>query len=240
MTRLVTSLKLFVCAAALLSSHSATAQPEATITFGIKGGANFSMLSEPSEDIQSDGVRIDLPVPGFTGTGGGFTALAVEALYANAVGLEIDLIFASTEGKGDLNFLGGASIEERITTSEIQIPILLKAQLPTGSIHPFIGLGITLVNQTDAEFTIDTPQLIDTTIEPESYSMLTVALGVNIEAGPLNVPIELRGLYQSLDDDPRRRASFETSGSTLTSLGVRAVWEGQIWFTVGVGYRLEL
>jgi len=234
----VKSIPLFFCGFVFVFflANPAVAQ-DTVFHFGVggRGGVNVNLLSEPSEET------LNLPVPGFVGFGGG-GGFAVQGHYADIVGLETGLLFISTSGSGEINFrAAGVDVDEEISTTELHLPLLLKLQLPLESAKPYLGIGATFVFQTDAEFTIDQTYIvnpIDTTIELLSYTMLTFSLGVAIDLGVVRIPVEFRANYQSLDDDPLERTTYDSSGSTLTALGVLPNWEGQVFFLVGVDYSL--
>ena len=217
-----------------LAPSEARADLLLTWAVGGKAGMNLNLLGEPSE------TPIDLPVPGFVGVSGG-GGFAGELLWADIVGLEVDVLYVKTRGEGSvtLTFPGGQiDTDQTLETTELQIPVLLKAQLPFGVVKPFIGLGWTFVNQLDADYTIEPEGQILTESEglAQNYSMLTLALGAVVDLPYVRVPIEARGMYQSISDDPRERTEFDTTGGTLNSLVVKPTWEGQVWILIGVQY----
>jgi len=73
-----------------------------------------------------------------------------------------------------------------------------------------------------------------------NYAMWTFALGAAIDLNYVRVPIEFRGLYQSLDNTLEERAILETSGNQITKLGIYPKWEGQVWVLVGVEFSRGL
>lgn len=208
-----------------------------TVNLGLKIGPNANMLSEPSEEW------IDLPVPGFFGISWGL-GLAAEALVRDLVGLELDLLFAWTSGTGDITFYRVVEVEQELSSQEIQIALLAKVQSPHSMVRPFLSLGPTFVIQLDSEYSIDKTYLAnppDTAIETESYVMLTVGLGVTLSFASFQIPLEVRGSYHPLDDDPTERVDWRPEmGGELTHLGVRSNWEGQVWILTGFQYSLSL
>jgi len=200
---------------------------------GVKGGMNLNLLSKPN--------GLSDAAPGFVGLAGGF-GLALEALAFDVVGLELDVFFANTEGKGDVEYNGVVNIEHKLTTSELQIPLLLKAQIPVALVKPFIGLGITWVRQSEATYVVGEGLSVDTDVGDltSNYAMWTFALGAAIDLNYVRVPIEFRGLYQSLDNTLEERAILETSGNQITKLGIYPKWEGQVWVLVGVEFSRGL
>lgn len=212
-------------------------EPQLVLTFGVRGGMNLNLLSEPAEE------PIDLPVSSFTGIGGG-GGVSIQGLFRDIVGLETGLLYVSASGAGDISFPGGFSVDQDLSSSELHIPLLLKLQAPLDSAKPYLGLGATFVIQTAAEFTVDQEFLvnsIDTSVETLSYTMLTAAIGVAIDLDVVRIPVEFRANYQSLDDDPLERTTFApTTGGNLTALGVLPNWESQIFLLVGVDYVVGL
>jgi hypothetical protein len=220
--------------------------PVVTFQLGVKGGVVGSLLTEP------DARPVHLPVPTFFGLGGG-GGLALEALFADMLGLEIDVFFLSASGSGEVRFPGGTKVREHLTSSELHVALLAKLQLayrvgrprtPQTEIRakPYFGLGATFVFQSRSEFTIDrSPFPLDTAIETESYTTLTAAFGVAIQTGPVRLPIELRAQWRPLDDDPFERAAFSPeTGRDLTRLAVRSTWEFQFFLLFGVQYTFEV
>ncbi len=235
------SLRLGAAAAALAlltlaGASEARADLLGQFNIGVKGGLNLNLLSEPAED------QIDLPVPGFVGLAGG-VGIVGEALALDIVGLEVGAIWVQTAGKGDIEFNSTSSVEQTLETSEWHFPLLLKAQVPAALVKPYIGLGITFVRQSEATYTVGEGVQVNTEAFDltTNYSMWTLSLGAAIAPLPnLRIPIEVRALYQSLEDDPDVRARYTVQGNALTELGVLPTWEGQIWLMVGVLYGYGL
>ncbi|MEO1269835.1 MAG: hypothetical protein AAFX99_17240 [Myxococcota bacterium] len=206
---------------------------------GLKTGMNLNVISPP--DVSP---VLNPPIPAFVGNGGG-VGLSVEALYADIVGLQLELWRTSGYGEGSFTFIGTNSevtVDQRLETSELQMPILVKGQLPLKWFKPHIGFGVTVVWQLDASYSVDNPDVTTEIVDPptDTYTMLTAQLGGSIDLGSIRIPIELRALYHPLDRDPAQRASFDfyssDRGLILSSFSVNATWEAQFWMMVGVQY----
>lgn len=225
---LVASAALAVLAVCL-SPSVASADLLGQFNVGLKGGMNLSLLSKPNELSDS--------VPGFVGLSGGF-GFAFEALAFDAVGIEVDVLFSSAEGKGDVEYNNAFSVEHKLTSSELLVPLLLKAQVPSLLVKPFIGLGSTYVKQSEVTYEVGEGLQVQTIQDDlaTSFWMWTVALGAAIDLNYVRVPIEFRGMYQSVDNTRENRAVLVTNGSTITGLGVYPKWEGQIWVLIGLEF----
>ena len=216
---------------------------ELTLGVGVKTGMSIHAISPP--DVSRG---LNPPLPAFLGNGGG-VGLAVEALYADVVGLQLELWRAAGSGEGTFTFIGASdevSVGQRLETVELQLPILIKGQLPLRWFKPQLGLGVTVVWQLEASYSIDNPDVTTDILDPptSTYTMLTAQLGGAIDLGAFRIPIELRALYHPLERDPNERtlySYYEDDGRLiLSSYSVNATWEAQFWMMVGVQYWNEV
>jgi len=228
---------LFVALTLALAGQAAEAQDVVHWGAGGKMGVNASLLTPPLIIAEPNP-----PIPAFLGSGGG-VGVALQALYGDYVGLGLEFWTVSATGRGRYTFVTAQgqyySIDQELASREIQIPLLLRGQLPLRYVQPFATFGATFVFQTDASWTVDadvTTELVPP--ETRNYTMLTGSLGANIEVKNIRIPIELRGTWQSIDRDPHARATWDyepsLAGGLLTTMSVWAQWEAQLWVMVGV------
>ncbi len=227
--------------AAMAWCGAAQAEPGHEVTWALGGrmGVNASLLTPPDLIAEPNP-----PIPAFLGSGGG-VGLSAEALYADVVGLGAELWTVSTGGRGRYRFVsaqGSYVVEQRLEASELQVPLLVKGQLPLGRVKPWLALGYTAIFQTSATYAVEAP--VQTAIlspEPASYGLWTAGLGITVEVERFRFPVEVRGGWRSLSGDPAARAAWayipdESGAGTLTQLSVGAAWEAQLWVVVGVHY----
>lgn len=172
----------FTIAGAFLAFGAVSA--EAQMRIGAKGGISFSTISfdpEPDEDTKS--------VTGFIGG-----AEVQIPLGASGLVLQPELLYTS---KGVQFEEGNASVE--IKPSYVEIPVLLRFNIPAQSIMPFVyGGGVVSfeascsVEGTDGSVTVDA-DCEDFDVETESTDFgVLFGGGVAFAAGPGDIFIEGR------------------------------------------------
>ena len=189
------------------------------------------------------------PIPAFLGEGGSFGAVG-EAMYLDTVGAELGLQYVSAGGTGRFTFWredGTYTVEQKISSKEVHVPILLKAQLPWWVAKPYASLGATFVVQTEANYVINNALVLSEVVQPpaSNYAMFSFGAGAAIDIDKYRLPVELRINYQSLDSSPRARASYEytetdNGGGIISRMSVNASWEAQFFILVGLQYRHKL
>lgn len=228
---------------------------ELDIAGGVKGGMNGSAVrGVPEGDpFQISGVEYTIPQgPDFYamfGIGGGVGGfLEIRAL--DIVGIETGLHVSYDNGDGweDKNAPNGTKIgrvyQEQRTVSH-RIPIMLKASVP-GFVRPTFGFGLELVNQKKSEFTYRS-DVFDVSlfndkhqIEPSKYTVLAFSFAIEIDLGPVRVPIELRGGYNTAfrkDLDERVEATGSPSYPDFVYDGR---YEGHFALYTGILYSYDL
>ena len=183
------------------------------LTAGVKGGLGGSWALEVPENAPT---RIDQQSKSYYSQFGlgGDVGLAVDVRALGIVGLETGFRFSFDNGDGynELTQAGSDAILVRINqyqrTNSMRIPFLLKVGKPNGIVKPTFGLGIELVRQRQSTIRYDVeesnatePDDVTTRreernqIEPSNYPAGTLALGIEIDTGPIKIPIELRAQY---------------------------------------------
>ncbi len=225
------------------------------IAAGAKGGMNGSLVSAPPEGdtFTIDGNEYFIPQGpefyGMFGLGGGFGGF-LELRALDIVGIETGLHFSYDNGTGweDKNAVDGTNIgrvyQEQRTTS-LRIPVMAKASVP-GFVRPTFGLGIEIVNQKKSELKY-TADVFDVssyntryTITPSTYTTLAFSFALEIDLGPIRIPIELRGNYNTAfrkDLDERVEASGNPSFPNFEYDGK---YQGHFALYTGILYSYDL
>jgi hypothetical protein len=230
------------------------------ISAGIKGGINgaaghgFDSLSQYTVDDTTYEFRPEYY--GHFGTGPA-AGLSLELRAMDIVGLEFGFYYTSQTVNGYVDKNDGAT-GERISrinmeqvTSGFQIPILLKLTVPTNVVRPALGLGIELIRQNDASLSYDETQERGTMgasylaalnennrPRPVNYTVFQFTLGAEILAGPVRIPIELRGGYAlGYDQDIQGRADLDPDEGTLD---IDTMYLGHFGIYTGVMYEFDL
>jgi hypothetical protein len=114
--------------------------------FGVKAGVTFADLSiEPGEDEDEDeladilGNKTGFVVGGF-----------VEVPVAPQFSLAPEVLFVQKGAKGDV---GSGSVT--LTADQIQVPVLLKANLSAGSVRPFVTVGPAFGFKVSSKFKVE-------------------------------------------------------------------------------------
>lgn len=182
------------------------------VAVGAKGGLNGSAVAAvPEGDTYTiDGMDYFEPQgPDFYamfGLGGAFGAV-LEIRALDIVGIETGIYQSYDNGNGweDKNLPSGVTagrVTQEQRTTALHIPIMAKASVP-GFVRPTFGLGVEIVKQTKSELTYRADVFDVTTfnnrysITPSSYTMLAFSFALEIDLGPVRIPIELRGGYNT-------------------------------------------
>ncbi len=225
------------------------------LTAGVKGGLNGSWALEVPENAPT---RIDQQSKSYYSQFGlgGDVGLAVDVRALGIVGLETGFRFSFDNGDGynELTQAGSDAILVRINqyqrTNSMRIPFLLKVGKPNGIVKPTFGLGVELVRQRQSTIRYDVEEINATEaddvtarreernqIETSNYPAGTLALGIEIDTGPIKIPIELRAQYNlkyaggSFDE----RVRVEGSGNDATYY-YDGAYMGHFGVTIGLMY----
>lgn len=225
------------------------------LTAGVKGGLGGSWALEVPENAPT---RIDQQSKSYYSQFGlgGDVGLAVDVRALGIVGLETGFRFSFDNGDGynELTQAGSDAILVRINqyqrTNSMRIPFLLKVGKPNGIVKPTFGLGIELVRQRQSTIRYDVEEINATEpddvttrreernqIEPSNYPAGTLALGIEIDTGPIKIPIELRAQYnlKYAGGSFEERVRVEGSGNDATYY-YDGAYMGHFGVTVGLMY----
>lgn len=214
-------LALIVAALVLGGPVSASALniPLIDLRVGVRGGANVNILPDVDEPDQAG-----LVYPGFLGLGwvvGG----GISFDYMDIVGIEIDFLYSSEKASGAVEWdrdLGGDNKKEEsdftLEATALHIPILIRGQIPTGLVRPFLHVGVDFaVNRDNADMVVERrgdappftegctvgidcdpfPQELYGANNVDSATSLLIGVGVDIDVrDTVTIPIELRGLLR--------------------------------------------
>jgi hypothetical protein len=237
------------CALALATVSTAHAEDdepeELEISLGAKGGVTTTgatEVPEQSEFVGFDGEG-DPELYGMFGAGAA-GGPALDIRYKRVVGLETALYFTNDSAKGtnDVKRPSGeqfGAITQSQSTTALHIPVLLKASVPSENVRPVFGAGLEFVSQQSSELEYTSDDLESAaesrndhnSVESASYTLLQFTAGVEIDAGPLRIPIELRAGYNlgwndtfsdRVDVPSRDPERFVYDGEYLGHLGVFA------------------
>jgi len=225
------------------------------IAGGVKGGMNGSAVRgiPEGDPFEIDGIEYSIPQgPDFYamfGLGGGFGGfLEIRAL--DMVGIETGLHVSYDNGQGweDKNDTNGTKIgrvyQEQRTTAH-HIPIMLKASVP-GFVRPTFGLGLEIVNQKKTELKYRS-DVFDVSLfndkhraVPSKYTVFAFSFALEIDLGPVRIPIELRGGYNTgFRKDLSERAEASGSG-TYPDFRYDGKYEGHFAMYTGILYSYDL
>ena len=225
------------------------------LTAGVKGGLGGSWALEVPENAQT---RIDQQTKSYYSQFGlgGDVGLAVDVRALGIVGLETGLRFSFDNGDGynELTQAGSDAILVRINqyqrTNSLRIPFLLKVGKPNGIVKPTFGLGVELVRQRQSTIRYDVEEINATEaddvtarreernqIETSNYPAGTLALGIEIDTGPVKIPIELRAQYNLAyaGNSFSERVRVEGSGNDATYF-YDGAYMGHFGVTIGLMY----
>ena len=248
-------LGLLACLAVLAPSSAASQTLEVSI--GAKGGLTGTGAKEVPEDTPVG----DPEFYGLFGLGGA-GGPNVEVKYNTIVGLETGLFFSgdSTEGTNDINGPSGEKIGEIVqsqSTQAVHVPLLLKLSPPFDKVRPVLGLGFEFVNQTSStisysgtdsepndseDIEADAERVDDrNSVESAAYTLFQTTLGMEIDAGPVRIPIELRAGYNlSWNKSFGERVKVKNRGQADQKLVYDGEYLGHFGFYVGVLYRWDI
>jgi hypothetical protein len=104
------------------------------VTFGAKVGVNFADISASGDD---DPEEVDFEMGNKIGfVAGGF----VEVPFAPQFSFSPEVLFTQKGSKGDMEFAGD-EYTASLNVTQVQIPLLFKANFSTSSVRPFVVVG---------------------------------------------------------------------------------------------------
>jgi hypothetical protein len=197
----------------------------AQTTIGVKGGLNVSDISTNIPDIED----IKESKTGFVG--GGYVNLPLGSTFA----LQPEVLYSQEGFKGTEPDLTG--VEAQFKVDYFQIPVLVKAQFPSGTIRPAVYAGPVVsfesscklglsAGGTSAEYDCDSPEA---DVGDRSKTDFGGAFGANLDwfVGPVIVTIDARYLLGFTNVNSDDTAPDESVKNR--------VWQ----FMAGVGFPLN-
>lgn len=232
------------------------------LSAGFKGGLNGVAgygFENNATITGTDGATYQFPRPeyyghfGLSGSGG----LSLEIRAFDFIGLEFGFYYArdNADGYVDKNDANTGRtltrIESEQRTTAYHIPFMLKLNVPSPTVRPFLGVGIGLVRQIDStlEYFEDprAGQLAPgelqriqnrNQIEATNYTNFIFSLGIEVVAGPVRIPVEIRGGYNLGYDraaDARSRYNPDTG-----EIIYNGQYMGHFQIFTGVLYEFDL
>jgi len=199
------------------------------LTAGIKAGGGLEIWTTPSgTKRQIPGTQGTFDIPFFDEARAGFNAsvgLFLEMRFVRYLGLEVGLsitrhkIIEDTEWTYT-EYNQGTDRTERFTTKSDQelvwtsfhIPVIVKGVLPVGdAVRLSLGIGpeFSIGSYAYATFKQKGPdplkgpraKFLDLNASSQTDTYLALQLGVDIKAGPMRIPIDLRWAYNLSQPD---------------------------------------
>lgn len=192
------------------------------INVGLKGGLMTSFATEAPDDAQVDyeGRQYVLPdteIYGGFGLGPAL-GLTLEARAEQMYSFETGFYWSNHQAEGfsdkKVNGIKVGRIYSNQETVAYHLPLLLKINMPTGTIKPFLGLGIEFIFQSDTDYvytgentdrgSVDGQvDFLNDVYSAETTNYLTglLTFGVEIDLGQFRIPVELRANYNFAYDE---------------------------------------
>ena len=225
------------------------------IGIGAKGGAMGMGATEVPEDCGGACLGPagggDPEIYGMFGVGYAVGPI-VDARYDRTIGLETGLYFTddSAEGTNEIQNQADQTVGEITmtqSTKALHVPLLLKASPPFDNVRPVFGLGLEFVLQQSSELDYESDRVQvnrhnDTnSVEATNYTLLQFTAGLEIDAGPVRIPIELRAGYNlGWDDSIDERLDIENPNSPDEQITYNGQHLGHFGLYTGVLYRWEI
>lgn len=223
---------------------------------GVKGGLNgawaFEVAGQGPNDIGSGESKSYYPGFGL----GGDVGLALDVRALGIVGIEsgFRVSFDNAEGYNELKDADSqvvlVKINQEQKTTSLRIPLLLKVGAAKGVVRPTFAVGLEFVRQTDSTISYSVDEIngrenpstggrreARNLIEPTNYKVVSGAFGVEIDAGPVKIPIELRAQYNLDYGGDSFAERVRVDGDTYYYNGQ---YQGHFGVSVGLIYDLNL
>lgn len=229
------------------------------IGIGVKGGLTGAWALEVPENAATSFNDESKSYYAAFGLGGD-VGLMVDARALGIVGIETGLRFSFDNAEGFNELKNGSTdkilfkINQEQRTTSMRIPLLLKLSTANGTVRPTFSFGLEFVRQLDSSISYDVDEVTeiesesDTTrreernqIETSNYKLLSGAFGIEVDLGPVKIPIELRAQYnldyggESFDD----RVRLEGTGSDAVYY-YNGAYQGHFGVNIGLIYDLGL
>lgn len=199
------------------------------VGISVKGGVQFGGTDEPDKEVYDGQAVPGVVYPGWFGVGYGIGGF-IEGRLFDLFGLELGFTYEESSGEGDLN-------DQPITLTTQDLIVSLHARIATPGFVKFVfGIGPDFVVPLGAGVETDIPFDFQAR-ERNLTTALGVALGAEIDAVFVRVPIELRFRYTPMGDNyDDRFAEMPTPNRHV----YRNNWNYQGMVMVGLQYYLDV
>lgn len=246
---------LLVCSvpaamALLLLVSTAKAGGPVEVTAGAKGFVGGNLFTTPSDTPPG------WDAYGFSGNAGGMgwgAGIYGEARFVKFLGLELGVGYDSSTLLRNVTLNSVLKIQEKVVTSSMRIPVLVKGIVPVpfGRISVFLGPEFVRPTSADASnelkegeqyLSANDAALIKNGIKADTKSstLLTMGLGVTLELpAKLELPIELRASKNMSQGDAWAdrvdMPSWQPPGQPLVSPPYTVTGQNSWDFRLGIG-----
>ena len=156
------------------------------VTFGAKVGVNFADISTSGDD---DPDEVDFEMGNKTGfVAGGFIDVPVAPQFS----FSPEVLFTQKGSKGSLEF-DGDDYSASLNVTQVQIPVLFKANFSGGSVRPFVVVGpaFGFTTTADSKFEINGELFDEEDIKDDVESVeFSLVFGGGVRFG--NASVEAR------------------------------------------------
>ncbi len=227
-----------------LSASQALAADTTEVRLGVRGVANYSVLSGPTDAAGDPTLLSGAAFTGFGGGGGLAGMFFLSKISAGDIYLALDLLYVAHSATGKAE--APATDQRRTATLKSNI---LHAPLHLGlraksdaigyrvSLGPELLLGLGSASQVDQENIPEPPQPLFTT--PVTHVGLSANVGFDIDFSDWIVPIDVRFVY-----DPNIPASsrdrFDNFESASAPGNYQVGYDYQVFVSVGVDRLFHL
>jgi hypothetical protein len=213
---------LCACVAVLMSAGAASALdiPLHDLRIGIRGGPNINIITEVSEDDPDPVYPGFVGIGWFIGGALSYdfmdiVGLTIEVLYSS------ERASGSAEFSDDVGPPGSSDLKKEqsdftLEASAVHLPIYVRGQIPGGVARPFLHVGVDLVlSRSSHAMSVErrgdappftpgcTPGVDCDPFPPQNYEVngidsqtfFLLGVGIDIDVGPVTIPIEFRGLF---------------------------------------------
>lgn len=191
-----------VCLLTLLCATPALAQERSSLSLGGRAGANYHVLTAPTDPKGEPTLLFGNALTGFGPTLGVAARLTVLDTSAGALALEADLLYAWARG--------ALTVEDRVAnqrqrltleTHQLRVPVLLSwsTALAGDALRARFGLGPELIAGLYSGATVESEGVsggapaLETT--PVTHLGIMASLGVAIGVGGMSIPVEFRATF---------------------------------------------
>jgi len=178
---------------------------------GVKGGVNFASLSF-SEDEEGDEIssRTTFVIGGF-----------VDVPVSSMISIQPEVLWTSAGAKIEGPEFGNETAE--ISFNQVQVPVLLKANIGGSSTRPFLVVGPVFgFKAGEAKFELagfDTDEISDQIERDSSSTDVAIAFGGGVNVGKLSIELRYNLGVKNLDTSDSNESTKTRSLMILAGFG---------------------